>query len=248
MSDSITSHHSIDVEPYVFSLHDARATIAEALDFVDLAPAAAADQLTTRRGDIGDSVDSVDAWSATADVIEDRLRVVWPLIRGIRHDVAAAGALPASATGAVEHIALSGGGAPKAPVESATVGFGGLAGDRQATRRHHGRPYQAVCLWSADVLDDLAAAGHPVSPGGVGENVLIRGLDWREVTLPARLQLGSALVEITCPATPCRNIAFNFTDRDFNTISADRGPISRLYALVIEPGEVATGDPVILEP
>ncbi len=39
-----------------------------------------------------------------------------------------------------------------------------------------------------------------------------------------------------------------FSDRDFTRIHHSRGPISRVYATVLEPGTVTTGDRVVLEP
>ena len=54
---------------------------------------------------------------------------------------------------------------PKQAVDSAEVGLGGHDGDRQRTRKHHGRPWQALCLWSSEVIADLAAEGHPIGPG-----------------------------------------------------------------------------------
>ena len=105
--------------------------------------------------------------------------------------VVAAGHGPgAPGSGVVDGVFASGGGVPKAPVLSASVGWRGLDGDRQASRKHHGRVWQALCLWSADVVDALAAEGHPVFPGAAGENVSVRGLDWAAVRPGVRLRLG----------------------------------------------------------
>jgi hypothetical protein len=81
------------------------------------------------------------------------------------------------AAGCVEQINVSNGGLPKTPVERATLTVDGLEGDRQGNRKHHGRPFQAVCLWSAEVIADLSAAGHPIGPGRAGENLTLRGID-----------------------------------------------------------------------
>ena len=49
-------------------------------------------------------------------------------------------------------------------------------------------------------------------------------------------------------AVPCRHLAQWFTDGRFDRIHHRNGPLSRVYATVLEPGEVATGDDAVLEP
>ena len=101
--------------------------------------------------------------------------------------------------GAVVQVNTSPGGVPKLPVPAALITQGGLTGDRQGNRRHHGRPWQAVCLWSAEVIDALAADGHPISYGSAGENITVRGIDWSLVRPGMRLQVGTALLEARLP-------------------------------------------------
>ena len=94
----------------------------------------------------------------------------------------------------------------------------------------------------------LAGRGHPVAPGAAGENITLSGLDWADVRGGVRLRIGTALAQASVFALPCRNIAGCFADRDSRRIHHDRGPVSRVYATVLEPGRVAVGDPVVLEP
>ena len=42
---------------------------------------------------------------------------------------------------------------PKSAIDIAIVGWRGIEGDVQETRLHHGLPWQALSLWSADVVD-----------------------------------------------------------------------------------------------
>ena len=58
-------------------------------------------------------------------------------------------------TGRVAHLNIGAGGVPKGPVDAFSVTWSGPTGDRQHTRRHHGRPFQALCLWSLDVIESL---------------------------------------------------------------------------------------------
>lgn len=153
-------------------------------------------------------------------------------------------------SGAVPHIHqinVSDGGVPKLPVASAEVGLRGLTTDRQADTIHHGSPDQALCLYSLEVIETLKAEGHPIFPGAAGENLTISGLDWALVEEGDRFRLGDDLViEITFPATPCSKNAAWFVDRNFKRMSHDLHPgFSRMYARVLQPGAVSTGDPVV---
>jgi MOSC domain-containing protein YiiM len=170
------------------------------------------------------------------------------LLRDAGEALRAAGALPATATGELVQINVSDGGVPKRPIPSTSIGFSGLDGDRQGSRKHHGRPWQALCLWSTDVVDRFAADGHPIFYGACGENLSIRGLPWPEVRPGVRFRIGTVLAEASLYSLPCKNNAPWFTDRDFTRIHHERGPVSRMYASVLEPGEVSVGDEVVLEP
>jgi len=154
-----------------------------------------------------------------------------------------------STTGTVTQVSTSAGGVPKTPLAQAEVTLRGLTGDRQADRRHHGRPWQAVCLWSAEVVEGLQAEGHPIGFGSAGENLTLRGLDWGALGPGARLRVGTALLQLTAYAIPCAKNARWFSDGNFQRMGHDvRSGGSRLYAAVLEEGVVRPGDPVVVEP
>jgi MOSC domain-containing protein YiiM len=149
--------------------------------------------------------------------------------------------------GRVSGLQRSSGGVPKLPVERAVVRQGGMEGDRQANRKYHGGPQRALCLYSQERLDALAAAGHPVARGHLGENVTISGLPWERVRPGARLQLGAVETEVTGFAAPCKKIAYSFSDGDFVRVGEKVNPgWSRVYVRVVVEGEVAVGDRVAL--
>ena len=159
--------------------------------------------------------------------------------------LAAIGAGTPRAVGTVAQVNVSNGGVPKQRVDRAKVTRDGLDGDRQADRKHHGRPFQALCLWSTEVIDELAAAGHPIAAGAAGENLTLTGIDWRTLRPGARLRIGSALAEVSFPATPCAKQTRWFSDGDFSRIDEDRNPQwVRWYAWVRESGVVHPGDQV----
>jgi len=155
----------------------------------------------------------------------------------------------ATQEGEVTQLSVSDGGVPKRAVPQAMVTSGGFADDRQNDRRHHGRPLQALCLWSADVIAALAADGHPIAAGNAGENITVGGVEWAALRPGSRIDIGDVPLLITAHAIPCAKNAQWFADRDFNRILHDRNPgFSRLYAVPLTPGMVAVGDRVVIEP
>jgi MOSC domain-containing protein YiiM len=153
-----------------------------------------------------------------------------------------------AAEGRLVQVNVSDGGVPKRPVEGAALTALGVEGDRQRDSKHHGRPFQAVCLWSADVIEELSAAGHSVGPGCAGENLTLRGVNWRSLRPGALVRLGEALVELSFPAVPCHNQTQWFSDGDYSRIAYDVNPQwARWYGWVREPGKAQPGDRVIVQ-
>ena len=137
------------------------------------------------------------------------------------------------------------GGVPKHAVESATLGLNGVSGDKQREKRFHGGPTRAVCLFSLERLLELQGEGHPIDAGTTGENLLLAGLDWDEITPGVRLRIGEATIEITDYTKPCFKIAGSFVDGEWKRMWQKRHPgWSRLYARVLEEGTVRVGDEV----
>ena len=166
-------------------------------------------------------------------------------IASIRHDL---GDTVGPLTGQVAQVNASKGGVPKLPVDRGHIGFGGLDGDRQATRRHHGRPWQAVCLYSAEVIDALRAEGHPIGWGSTGENLTLAGIEWAQLRAGLVIQIGQLRLRLSAPAVPCAKNRQFFADGHFLRMDHDRHPgWSRWYASVLQPGDVAVGDAVTVQ-
>ena len=169
-------------------------------------------------------------------------------LRDLSRTLHLVGAGVATQQGTVAQLSTSDGGVPKRAVASAEVGPRGFVGDRQGDRKHHGRPFQAVCLWSAEVIDTLVAEGHPIGPGVTGENLTVSGIDWDTIRPGVRLLVGDVTLEISGWAEPCRKNDQWFTDRSDRMDHRLHPGWSRAYAWVVEPGTIATGDTVIVEP
>jgi hypothetical protein len=224
------------VGPYRFSEHDARRTV----DQIDILW----DLLTdTRDASVIEGLRP----HITGDMDVD-LPAVWAALQAAGPALRAAGQLPDQVTGEVVGLFTSGGGVPKLPATSVDVDFGGVVGDVQRNRTHHGRPWQALCLWSAEVIEAFAADGHPLAPGNAGENITVRGLPWTDVRPGVRLRIGTVWCEASAYALPCRHNAQWFSDGRFDRMHHSHVAVSRIYATVLEQGSISLGDAAILEP
>ena len=148
-----------------------------------------------------------------------------------------------SGEGRIAQLSISAGGVPKLPVPEARVARLGLEGDAHDYTRHGG-PERAVCLFSLEMIDALAAEGHAIEPGTIGENVTVEGIDWNLVTPGARLQLGDEVVlEVTRYTSPCYKIAPVFLGNEYRRVSQKLNPgWSRVYTRVLVEGSLRTGD------
>ena len=149
--------------------------------------------------------------------------------------------------GKVVGIQASTNSVPKTSIAHGIVNYDGLDGDRQMARTHHGRPWQALCIWSDEVIAQHANAGHPIARGSTGENITLSEIDWSKVRPGATLEFGSVKTQVTGYAIPCKKNARWFSDGDYQRLSHELGAVSRVYCLVTQPGSVAVGDTVICQ-
>ncbi|MBP1300238.1 MOSC domain-containing protein [Curtobacterium sp. 1310] len=151
----------------------------------------------------------------------------------------------------------------KPVVEEITLVAGwGVDGDAHAgtTVQHRSRvardPSQPnlrqVHLLHAEVFDEVAASGHTVVPGDMGENVTTRGVDLLGLPTGALLHLGdAACVRVTGLRNPCQQI----NDFDPGLLRAvlgraEDGTVERkggVMGVVVAGGIVRAGDAVRVE-
>lgn len=226
--------------PYTFSKGDADSTVRMAQALLDLYPTETQGELASLRADVAELADSGEP--------ETIVHELFDLILSARDVAKRTDTLPATATGSVSQLNVSSGGVPKNSVESVEVGFRGIATDTQRNRKHHGRPFQALCLWSDEIITELQAEGHPIEPGFAGENITTTGIDWDTLTIGTQLEIGTVLCQVSSFAVPCNHQRQWFTDGDFSRLHHEVGDISRLYATVIRPGTISVGDTITVEP
>ena len=154
------------------------------------------------------------------------------------------------ATGRVLQVNVSMGGVPKLPVARAWVSSLGLDGDAHRDFTEHGGPHRAVCLFSIEAIERLQSEGHPIEPGGAGENLTTTGVEWSLLPVGARARIGTELeLELASSTTPCSTQKPNFRDGKFSRINIDLHPSdSRMYARVLREGEVRPGDQITVLP
>ena len=155
----------------------------------------------------------------------------------------------------VLQLAISRGGVPKLPILEAHVTPLGIAGDVQKNRKYHGGPNQALLLITAEGLEELKAAGFPVYPGALGENVTTAGLDRRMLRLGQRYRLGEVEIELTKMREPCRTLhpygltigkAVYDPDVKAGRPISPRWGLAGFYVKIIRTGVIRPGDLVTL--
>lgn len=133
-------------------------------------------------------------------------------------------------------------GLPKKSIDHATIGWGGVEGDVQSSRTHHGRPWQALCIWSTDAIDRLQSEDHPIAPGYAGENITVSNIASEAFRPGAHFRIGGVHGFMTAYAIPCKQNKDWFAQNDFMRMSHERGNESRIYAMVTKTGTIAVGD------
>jgi len=125
----------------------------------------------------------------------------------------------------------------------------GLEGDEQADLTVHGGPEKAVYAYAAArypqwALDFPQLAEH-FTPGAMGENLTITGLDEDAICVGDIHQAGSALLQVCQPRQPCFKFALRHGNKHLPKAMVRNG-FSGWYYRVLRVGQLAAGDKVTL--
>lgn len=134
----------------------------------------------------------------------------------------------------------------KRPVPgSVRVGATNLAGDGQADLRVHGGPHKAVYLYPREHYAHWAAVleRSDLPFGFFGENLTVAGMNEDETWIGDVLRVGSAVLQVSQPRTPCFKLALRTGIGDFPRLFAASGRTG-FYLRVLEEGEVFSGAPI----
>jgi len=118
----------------------------------------------------------------------------------------------------------------------------GLTGDTQCDTAHHGGDGKAVYAYAQEDADWWAAdLERELPPGRFGENLRTRGLDITNALLGEQWRIGTALLEVSCPRTPCLSFqGFWGVPRLIKRFLAYGAPGA--YLRVLEEGQIRAGD------
>ncbi|GEB53094.1 MOSC domain-containing protein [Streptomyces cacaoi] len=124
---------------------------------------------------------------------------------------------------------------------------------RSRVRRDPTQPnLRQVHLLQAELFDEVAAHGHRVAPGDLGENITTAGIDLLELPEGTLLHLGDeAVVRITGLRNPCYQID-RFSKGLLKEVvgrDTEGGPVRKagVMGVVQQGGVVRPGDPVKAE-
>ncbi|MFI2703192.1 MOSC domain-containing protein [Cellulosimicrobium composti] len=120
----------------------------------------------------------------------------------------------------------------------------GLYADLQADRANHGGAEQAVYAYGQDDTDWwVGQLEREIPPGLFGENLRVRGIPVSDAVVGERWSVGSALLEVTQPRTPCSTFARRLGEERWVkrfTVANRTGA----YLRVVRGGELQAGDAV----
>ncbi|MBI1825192.1 MAG: MOSC domain-containing protein [Planctomycetes bacterium] len=139
-------------------------------------------------------------------------------------------------------VNISKGGIPKHSVMSAHVGIDGVDGDFHEHEKHR-RIDRAVTIQDVELLDEIGKDGFTLSPGLMGENLTVRGLDVQHLLPGDRLLVADGPhLELTRVRKPC----YVLDQIDPKLKDAVVGRCGFL-ARVIVPGNVRVGQGISVE-
>jgi MOSC domain-containing protein YiiM len=147
---------------------------------------------------------------------------------------------PAKIEGKIVAVCLSKEkGTPKVPVERGTlIEDFGLESDA-----HAGKWHRQVSLLDYGKVLGFNEKGAQVTHGDFGENLLVRGLDLRDLPVGTKLGLGQAILEVTQIGKECHSHC-----QIFKRVGDCIMPREGIFAKVLAGGEVKAGDSVMILP
>ena len=138
----------------------------------------------------------------------------------------------------------------KKPVSGAVrVGQFNIEGDQQSDLTVHGGENKAVYFYASEHYPawkrELPDLEFPY--GAFGENFTIEGLTEPDVAIGDRLEIGTAVFEVTQPRMPCYKLGVRFNRPDM-VKHFYRSGRNGFYCRVVKEGVVQAGDNILFIP
>ena len=125
----------------------------------------------------------------------------------------------------------------------------GIDGDMQADRDNHGGPERALLHYCsrhyADWRRELPQAAAHFQAPGFGENLSSATLDETQVYIGDLYRIGTALLQVAQPRSPCWKLNQRFGIDDM-AVRVQHNQRSGWLYRVIEPGHIGIGDSIML--
>ena len=118
-----------------------------------------------------------------------------------------------------------------------------IVGDDQADRRVHGGADKAVYAYAAEDYDWWSSTLGPLAPGTFGENLTTTGLDLNSCRIGDHWALGSTVLEVAQPRSPCFKLGIRMGDDTFPS-RFDEAARPGVYLRIVTPGWLTTDDRV----
>ena len=112
----------------------------------------------------------------------------------------------------------------------------GLEGDANAGKWH-----RQISLLSYDKIEAFRARGAEVEDGAFGENVIVQGIDFRNLPVGTRLKCNDVLLEMTQIGKECHHGC-----QIFQKMGECIMPREGVFAKVLHGGKIKAGDEMIV--
>jgi MOSC domain-containing protein YiiM len=122
-----------------------------------------------------------------------------------------------------------------------------FVGDDQADRRVHGGADKAVYAYAVEDYDWWSAQVGSLGPGTFGENLTTAHIDLTAASIGDQWHVGTAVLEVAQPRTPCFKLGIRMGDDTFTRRFA-LGGRPGAYLRIVEPGLIEAGDQIRLVP
>ena len=113
----------------------------------------------------------------------------------------------------------------------------GLEGDA-----HAGKWHRQISLLSYDKIEAFRARGAEVEDGAFGENVIVQGIDFRNLPVGTRLKCNDVLLEMTQIGKECHSHC-----QIYKRMGDCIMPREGVFAEVVTGGHIKVGDEVVME-
>jgi len=121
----------------------------------------------------------------------------------------------------------------------------GLVGDEQADRKFHGGVDRAILQYDSQhykqLSDTFPNSSHLFVEGGFGENLVVAGMNEKNMCVGDKVKVGTVLLEVTQPRQPCFKLNHRFEESTAARFSQNNCITGWLYR-VLEEGVIQQGD------